>query len=85
MRHPADTYAEIHKQICGSLKSCDRDADSRARTADSILRTVMNEMLADLWAVQRECDTDQIGQLVNHCTLVRELTHAINEDDNLPF
>lgn len=84
MRDAAETHAEIHKQICSSLKRCDRDADSRYRTADSILRNVMNEVLADLWSVQRECDTDQIGQLVNHCTLIRDMTREFNED-NLPF
>ena len=83
MRHPAETYAKMHEHVCRALSGLHDNPATCAIYADMVIGFIMGDLRADLLANQREIDVDNMGQMINHVTSIKQL--ALPDDDSLPF
>lgn len=83
MRHAATTYAKMHKDVCRALSGLHDNPATCAIYADMIIDHIMGDLRADLLANQRDIDVDNMGQMINHVTFIKQLARP--DKDSLPF
>lgn len=83
MRHAATTYAKMHADVCRALSGIHDNPSTCAIYADMIIGFIMGDVLTDMLANQKEVDVDNMGQMINHVTFIKQLSSP--DEDNLPF
>jgi hypothetical protein len=83
MRYAATTYEKMHEDVCRAL-SCIHDNPSTCEIyAKMIIGFIMGDVLTDMLDNQKEVDVDNMGQMINHISYIKQLSSP--DEDDLPF